>query len=138
MPCPRRSAGFTLIELMIVVLIVGVLAAIAMTVYQRQVVETRRTAATACLIESAQRLERHFTTRMTYVGATLAGVQCSTELAAFYTFEIAPGSLTQRAFRVEARAIGVQASRDSGCSVLALDQMGRRFVGATAGGGACW
>jgi len=132
----KRSGGFTLVELMIVVLVVAVLAAIALTSYQRQVVETRRTAATACLIEASQRMERHFTSRMTYVGVTLDDVQCRDELADFYTFAIADQA--QRTFRIEATAIGVQASRDSACPVLALDQRGQRFVGATAGGGACW
>jgi len=131
-----RSSGFTLVELMIVVLVVAVLAAIALTSYQRQVVETRRTAATACLIEAAQRMERHFTSQMTYVGATLADVQCRDELADFYTFAVA--NQAQRTFRIEATAIGVQASRDGACPVLAMDQRGQRFVGATAGGGACW
>ena len=133
-----RFAGFTLIELMIAVLIVGILAAIALTSYQRNVVETRRKAATACLLEAAQRLERFHTTRMTYVGAALDGVQCRNDLAAFYTIDIEAGSLTQRAYRVRAVAVGQQAARDSACATLALDQSGQRFVGATPGGGACW
>lgn len=137
MPTPR-SRGFTLIELMITVLIVGVLAAIALTSYQRNVVETRRKAATACLLEAAQRLERFHTTRMTYVGATLDGVQCRNDLAAFYTIDIELGSLAQRAYRVQAIAVGQQAARDAACGTLSLDQRGQRFVGATPGGGACW
>lgn len=132
----RRSLGFTLIEIMITVLIVGVLAAIALTSYQRNVVETRRKAATACLIESAQAFERFYTTNLTYVDAPLTGVQCRNDLAAFYTFTAE--DVAQRAFRLVATAQGVQASRDSACATLALNQAGQRFVGTTAGGGACW
>lgn len=135
-----RSRGFTLIEIMITVLIVGVLAAIALTSYQRNVVETRRKAATACLIEAAQAFERFYTTNLTYVGAdtaALGAVRCRNDLAAFYRID-ADGAITQRRFRLLATAQGVQASRDAGCTQLALDQSGQRFVGATAGGGACW
>ena len=133
----HTSGGFTLIEIMIAVLIIGVLSAIALTSYQRNVTETRRKAATACLIESAQRMERFYTTNLTYVGATLDGVQCRADLAAFYTIAI-DGTATQRAFRIDATAIGVQATRDTDCGVLGINQSGQRFVGATAGGGACW
>lgn len=131
-----RSGGFTLIEIMITVLIIGVLGAIALTSYQRNVTETRRKAATACLIESSQRLERFYTTNMTYVGAALTGVQCINDLQAFYTFSI--DSQDQRSFLLIAQAQGVQAARDTGCVELRVDQRGQRFVGAVAGGGACW
>jgi len=134
---PTTSGGFTLIEIMITVLIVGVLAAIALTSYQRNVVETRRKAATVCLIESAQRMERFYTTNLTYVGATLAGVQCIGDLNAFYQFNF-DGAPTQRAFRIAATAQGIQADRDSACRVFGIDQRGQRFVGLTPGGGVCW
>ncbi|HAI59743.1 MAG TPA: pilus assembly protein PilE [Xanthomonadaceae bacterium] len=135
-----RSRGFTLIEIMITVLIVGVLAAIALTSYQRNVVETRRKAATACLIEAAQSLERFYTTRLTYVGSPdpATVLTCANDLAAFYRFESVGAALGQRTFLVRATAQGVQASRDTGCTDLSLNQAGQRFVGATPGGGACW
>jgi len=45
MPCPRHSAGFTLIEMMIVVAIIAVLAAIAIPVYKDYVARSQSTAA---------------------------------------------------------------------------------------------
>lgn len=136
----NRSRGFTLIEIMITVLIVGVLAAIALTSYQRNVVETRRKAATACLIEAAQALERFYTTNLTYVGSPNPDVvlACAQDLDAFYDFESVSAELDERTFLLRALAKGVQLDRDAGCTELALDQTGQRFVGATPGGGACW
>jgi len=55
----RRTSGFTLIELMIVVAVIGVLAAIAYAVYQNHVLKTRRLAAATCLLEYGQYLERY-------------------------------------------------------------------------------
>lgn len=136
----HRSHGFTLIEIMTTVLIVGVLAAIALTSYQRNVVETRRKAATACLIEGAQAFERFYTTNLTYVGAPdpINVLTCANDLDDFYTFESVTADLGERTFVLQATAQGVQATRDTGCTELSLNQSGQRFVGATPGGGVCW
>jgi type IV pilus assembly protein PilE len=62
-----QSGGFTLIELMIVVAIVAILAAIAYPSYQDSVRKSRRADAQAVLLEAAQWLERHYTANHTYV-----------------------------------------------------------------------
>ncbi len=71
----RANRGFTLIELMIAVAIVGILAAIAYPSYQDHVRRTYRSTAKADLVALAQAAERYYTTRagaMTYTGATTA------------------------------------------------------------------
>lgn len=66
-----EQKGFTLIELMIVVVIIGVLAAIAYPSYLNYLQKARRTDAQTALIELAEYMERFYTTNGTYVGAAL-------------------------------------------------------------------
>ena len=56
-----KQSGFTLIELMIVVVIIGVLAALAYPSFSNQVDKTRRADAKTALLGAAQELERCFT-----------------------------------------------------------------------------
>jgi type IV pilus assembly protein PilE len=61
-----KLAGFTLIELMIAVAIVGILATIAATSYQRQVMQSHRTDARTALLDLAGREEKLFSTTNAY------------------------------------------------------------------------
>lgn len=68
---PRhRSSGFTLIEAMVAVVIIGILAAIAYPYYLDQVRKARRTVAKTALLEVANRQELKYFSLRNFVGAT--------------------------------------------------------------------
>lgn len=137
--------GFTLIELMIVVAIIGVLSAIVYPNYTQYVIDSRRATAAACLTEQSQLMERYYTTNLTYVGATLPAVQqCRTDLTGFYQFGIVLSAATPRQYDISAAPINGQLNNDSKCGcALTLDQTGAKGTSGedsacTTRVAACW
>ncbi len=134
----RASRGFTLIEIMIVVALIGILASIALSSYQSHARKTRRYAAQSCLMEQAQYMERYYTTAnnpMSYTGAVLPSATCKTNLASYYAFSLISAS---QAFTVRAVASGTQTG-DTNCRTLALNQAAlQSSSSATASTTGCW
>ena len=67
----RNTLGYTLIELMVVVAIVGILASIAIPAYTEHVNKSRRIDGQTALIGLAQAMEGYYTENSTYVGAAV-------------------------------------------------------------------
>lgn len=67
----NRQKGFSLIELLVVIGILGIIAAIAIPMYSNYKTKAFRTSAKVSLVEGTQNMERYFTRNNTYVGATV-------------------------------------------------------------------
>jgi type IV pilus assembly protein PilE len=138
----NKERGFTLIELMIAVAIIAVLAGIAYPSYLDYTTNTRRAAATACLTELSQFMERQYTTDMSYLTDTgavpeLPDTTCRDELRPFYTFDY-NGDPTATTYSLQAVPEGVQESRDTKCGTLGLNQVGAKTESGTGGVADCW
>jgi type IV pilus assembly protein PilE len=127
----KKQLGFTLIELMITVVVVSILAAIAIPSYTNYIKRTRRSMAAACLQENAQYMERWYTSKMTYEGASVQ--PCTSEIQAFYTVSVTIDG--PREYSLSAAPAGAQASDD--CGTLSLDDKGSRSQSAGTVG-KCW
>lgn len=125
----QRQAGFTLIEVMIVVTIIGILASVALPAYQEHVRSARRTAAMGCLMEQTHFMERFYSANMTYAGAAPAA--CPGEVTQFYAFNV--GNLGATTYTLTANPAGDQAS--DRCGNLSVNETGNRTA---AGGANCW
>lgn len=145
----RHAPGFTLIEVMIVVAIVGVLAAIAYPAYLDSVRKSRRADAIAALYALQLAQEKWRANHTTYT-STLAGASCGTAAATglcwssaditrpYYTITIDAGA-TATAYTAKATASGDQANDKAGgvtCTPLTITQNGPTY--SPSGQNACW
>ena len=132
-----QSAGFTLVELMITVAIVGILAAISYSAYTQQMTKSRRATARALLLDVMQHEERWFTANNTYT-ATLTdmGYPATLETEAnSHQISLAAGPSGAIVSSVAVTATALVA--DAGCLTLVLDSTNRKTAtGSTPT--ACW
>lgn len=132
------QAGFTLIELVIVVAIVGILAAIAYPSYQEHVLKTRRSEGRALILNMAQSLERCYTRFGRYDAAaadcpTVGALAAPGQLSEGSWYRVSATALNAQTFALQAAPQGAQAAADAGkCDSLTLTHTGVK--GSTNGG----
>ena len=125
---PNRSQGFSLIELMIAVVIVGILAAIAIPMYSDYVTRSRRADGQATLMQVAQELERCYTQFSKYNDNSCSvingGVGSETSDQGFYV--VTANKLDESAFTLIATPQNEQAD-DTDCGELKLTHLGNQL-----------
>jgi type IV pilus assembly protein PilE len=156
----RAARGFTLVELMIVVVLLAVLAGIAIPSYQAYVNRSKRAAAKAVLLDVANQLERNYTTNGCYNKTTVAVCQSQAAGSAFalgtavapaegrasYQVTLAFGGATGQQFTLTATPCGTagtcpggsEAFVDAECGSLTLTQAGARGITGPGTVATCW
>lgn len=136
----NRMRGVTLMELMIVIVVIGILASIAVPSYRSYLLRAQRTDAMSALLRVAAAQEKFYLQNNTYAATALlddappAGLGISGTENGWYTLTISGADLTQ-AFTATATAVagGAQAA-DTHCASFSLTSAGQK----TATNSDCW
>lgn len=137
----RKQRGFNLIELMVVVAIVGIIAAFAYPSYLEQIRSSRRADCSGALVSLGAAMERYYTVNSTYLGAADGGADtgapaifsqtCPVD-GATPTYNLTIQAATASTYSVQAAPIGPQAGDK--CGSFTLTNTGVKGVdGADAG-----
>jgi type IV pilus assembly protein PilE len=138
---PRlQVAGFTLVELMIVVAVVSLLALVAVPAYTDAVAKTRRAEARSAIMQAATALERFYTSNNTYTTTlSAAGAKAfsgDTLASSAYTISVAAG--TSGIISSYVITATPRNWSDTPCGALTMTESGAKGESGTSDVAYCW
>ena len=135
----KSKAGFTLVELLIVMAIVAILGVIAVPGYRNYVVGARQNSAQQALLRMAGAMENCYSMNQTYEGCFGTGNSGVTDflkandLESYYELS-SMTNVTARDFKVAVQAKGGQCNEVAfRCQGLAVDRLGRKLIASSGG-----
>ncbi|MCG7533796.1 type IV pilin protein [Pseudoalteromonas sp. OOF1S-7] len=133
----HTELGFTLVEMMITIAILGILASIAYPSYAEYVRRAARAEAAATLLDAANKQEQYFVDNRQYTNSLAAlGLPATTENN-YFSLEIELGD-DLNSFVIRATASGGPLADDTECTTLTINNLNIRGSTGTFTADRCW
>ena len=141
----KKNSGFTLLEMLIVIVVMGILVAVAIPSYTRYVVRAQRVEARDTLQTIASLIEQNYRVTRNYKLMADNRTNLSNDIiknvwqkdkipvsgATRYEITFVTGSITENGYILQAAAVGLQAERDTDCPYFFYDQSGVKMASKT-------
>ncbi len=133
----NRRTGFSLIELMVAVAVVGILAGVAYPAYTRHVTKSNRAAAESFMFSLANREEQYLLDNRQYTNDSSLLLGTPSDVSRYYTISITTGTAPPT-YTITATPSGSQSTADAACGTLTLTQNGTKSISGSSTVTACW
>ena len=137
----KQTAGFSLVELMVVLVILGIITGIAVSSYRGQTVRANRSAVESYMKEVSGKEERYLLDNRQYaLTMSLLGEAAPPTVSNNYTVTIEDDDTASPVpgYLITATPIGSQLKDDALCGVLTLNHRGTQTPAASGDTARCW